>query len=158
LNEFREILWALLVVIEFKESHLSWTDSCTNEFINIAFIFRVEEEITLIIVVKLILELSLELYNMLQNKFFFWRVFSILLRHVFILLELLASLEFLILNLSYVLKDLKDILSSCSSIAIIQDDVWLSFWVVHFDFLKMFFPLLINETNGIYCFINIFFL
>lgn len=61
LDKFCHIFRALLIIIKLKESEFCWSDGRANELVYFGFVLWIEEKISLIIVVELILELTLKL-------------------------------------------------------------------------------------------------
>ena len=75
LDEFAESLGALFVVVEFEEAQFGGSDGGAEELIDIALIFGVEEQISFLVDVLMIL--FFELDDMFEDQFFFGSVFFV---------------------------------------------------------------------------------
>jgi len=67
LHKSTEPLCTLLVIVQLKKSQFGWPDGGADEFIDIALIFRIEEELPLL--VKVFMVLLFELDDMLEHQF-----------------------------------------------------------------------------------------
>jgi hypothetical protein len=94
LDELAESLRTLLVVVKFQEAKFGWADSGADELIDLALVFGIEEELS--ILTDMLLELLLELNDMFQDKFLLGSVLSIRHSWALLLLKLSAALELFI--------------------------------------------------------------
>jgi len=75
LDELAEALCALLIVIEFEETELGRADCGTNKFVDLALIFWVKEELS--VLADVLLELFLKLNDVLEDELFLRRILAI---------------------------------------------------------------------------------
>jgi hypothetical protein len=104
LHKLAQPLRTFLVVVELEETQFGRSDSGANKFVNVAFVFGVEEELT--VLTDVLLELLLELDHVLEDQLLLRSVLAVSDARSLLLLELAATFQLLVYHVLTTLEEL----------------------------------------------------